>query len=86
MGFTEDGFPFVGDLTAYGRPNMFISAGFSGHGMPRIFSCSKYLSELIEGKEPATSIPAPFMLSIERMSMETPYLDSLSEKCGTAPV
>ncbi|KAG7804849.1 hypothetical protein KL921_005441, partial [Ogataea angusta] len=31
MGFTEDGFPFVGDLTAYGRPNMFISAGFSGH-------------------------------------------------------
>ncbi|KAG7819837.1 hypothetical protein KL909_004586 [Ogataea angusta] len=77
MGFTEDGFPYVGDLTAYGRPNMFISAGFSGHGMPRIFSCSKYLSELIMGKEPATSIPAPFMLSIERMSMETPYLDSL---------
>ncbi|KAG7841194.1 hypothetical protein KL942_002182 [Ogataea angusta] len=86
MGFTEDGFPFVGDLTAYGRPNMFISAGFTGHGMPRIFSCSKYLSELIMGKEPATSIPAPFMLSFERMSMQTPYLDSLSEKCGTAPV
>ncbi|KAG7805672.1 hypothetical protein KL921_005415 [Ogataea angusta] len=73
-----DGFPFVGDLTAYGRPNMFISAGFSGHGMPRIFSCSKYLSELIVGKEPTTSIPAPFMLSFERMSMETPYLDSLN--------
>ncbi|KAG7886205.1 hypothetical protein KL936_004883 [Ogataea polymorpha] len=86
MGFTEDGFPFVGDLTAYGRPNMFISAGFTGHGMPRIFSCSKYLSELILGKKTTTRIPAPFKLSIERMStVDSPYLDSLVEKCGTAP-
>ncbi|KAH3671484.1 hypothetical protein OGAPHI_000186 [Ogataea philodendri] len=78
MGFTEDNFPFVGDMTPFGRPNMFISAGFTGHGMPRILSCSTYLSELILGKKPKTEIPEPFKISLDRMSrVDTPYFERL---------
>lgn len=65
MGYTDDEFPYVGDLTSYGRANMYISAGYTGHGMPRIWSCGSYIADLIEGREP-THIPEPYKLDPSR--------------------
>ncbi|KAH3663399.1 hypothetical protein OGAPHI_005389 [Ogataea philodendri] len=69
-GYSYDEFPFVGDLSEFGRPNLYVSAGFSGHGMPRVFSCAAYVSELAIGKNPTVKVPAPFKVSAERMNKE----------------
>lgn len=38
MGFTQSGDPFVGPAPGDDLKGQFISAGFSGHGMPRAFA------------------------------------------------
>lgn len=47
LGFTKDSFPFVGELDFLNMKNAFISAGFSGHGMPRVFLSGKALARCI---------------------------------------
>ncbi|KIP01827.1 hypothetical protein PHLGIDRAFT_131084 [Phlebiopsis gigantea 11061_1 CR5-6] len=52
MGFTKTGDPFVGPVvSASGDPKPFegqyLSAGFSGHGMPRTFACAEAVAEMI---------------------------------------
>ncbi|KAI0262357.1 FAD dependent oxidoreductase [Gloeopeniophorella convolvens] len=53
MGFTELGDPLVGPVLDKFRPGgassdgQYISAGFSGHGMPRAFGCADVVARMI---------------------------------------
>ncbi len=49
MAFTPDYNPLVGRLPE--RPNEYIAAGYSGHGMPITFGAGKAIAETIAGKE-----------------------------------
>lgn len=78
MAYTNDEFPFVGDLSPFGRKNMYIIAGFTGHGMPRIWSCGKFVAGLLEGYSKVT-IPSVFLPTLERMySQKEGVLDYLT--------
>lgn len=48
MGFSRDTHPFVGPLP--GHPNLFISAGYTGHGMPNTWLCGKAVAVMIMNK------------------------------------
>lgn len=69
-GYTADGLPYTGEIP--GEPNKYVTAGFNGHGMPRIMLCSKAISEcLLEGKTiQETAIPKTFMLTPERLAIK----------------
>ncbi|KAI9069868.1 DAO-domain-containing protein [Trametes sanguinea] len=64
MGYTKTGDPFVGPVidpaNADAYKGQYISAGFTGHGMPRTFSCAEAVAQMIladmQGKE--WTIPA----------------------------
>ena len=45
MGFTESGLPMAGPLE--GMPNVYICAGFTGHGMGFAFMTAKQVAESI---------------------------------------
>ncbi|EPQ56208.1 FAD dependent oxidoreductase [Gloeophyllum trabeum ATCC 11539] len=46
MGFTAIGDPFVGPIGERFE-GQYISAGYSGHGMPRAFSCAEVVAQMI---------------------------------------
>lgn len=82
MAYTNDEFPFVGNMSKFGRKNLYILAGFTGHGMPRIWSCGKYVANLINdvNDEENVKIPVVFKLSLERMySSNFELFDSLAD-------
>lgn len=66
MAYSNDGFPFVGDMSPFGRKNLYVIAGFTGHGMPRIWSCGEYISGLVDGSHRG-DIPEIFKNTVERM-------------------
>lgn len=45
MGYTADGFPFVGKVPD--KPEAYICAGFSGHGMPQAFLSAKAVADMV---------------------------------------
>ena len=45
MGFSRDSHPWVGELP--GSANVYIAAGYTGHGMPNTWLCGKYISILV---------------------------------------
>ncbi|KAI0091391.1 DAO-domain-containing protein [Irpex rosettiformis] len=50
MGYTRSGEPFVGpviDSTGRRYPGQYISAGYTGHGMPRAFACAEMIAGMI---------------------------------------
>ncbi|KAI0640665.1 FAD dependent oxidoreductase [Trametes meyenii] len=61
MGYTKTGDPFVGPVIDPAHPTsgaykgQYVSAGYTGHGMPRAFSCAEAVAQLIvadiQGKE-----------------------------------
>lgn len=57
MGFTADDNPMIGELP--GRPGEYISAGYTGHGMPVAIAAGKAIAEQISGSA-QTPIPKPF--------------------------
>ncbi|KAL2760071.1 hypothetical protein ACRALDRAFT_1067286 [Sodiomyces alcalophilus JCM 7366] len=68
MGFSPDGFPFVGEMP--GRPGLWVSAGFQGHGMALCWLCGKALSEMMsgrDGEELRAWFPDAFRVSEERL-------------------
>jgi glycine/D-amino acid oxidase-like deaminating enzyme len=50
MGFTPDALPLVGAVP--GSPGVYISAGYSGHGMGFAFNCARVLAEKMLGGPP----------------------------------
>jgi glycine/D-amino acid oxidase-like deaminating enzyme len=56
MGFSPDHNPLIGELPD--RPNEWIAAGFTGHGMSRTFYAGKAIAELIAGHDPEVFVDA----------------------------
>ncbi|KUI72488.1 Gamma-glutamylputrescine oxidoreductase [Cytospora mali] len=67
MGWSSDFMPFVGEVP--GKNGQFITAGFSGHGMPLIYLATKALSEMVKGEKTfeETDLPAVFKPTQERL-------------------
>ncbi|OCT53760.1 FAD dependent oxidoreductase superfamily protein [Cladophialophora carrionii] len=68
MGYSSDLVPWVGDVP--GRPGIFVNAGFTGHGMPRILGCSEALAAVVRGDVHSlkdTSLPAPYWITEDRL-------------------
>lgn len=68
MGYSSDLLPWVGEVP--GRRGVYINAGFTGHGMPRILGCSEALGLLVRGEVSSlseTRLPAPYWVSDQRL-------------------
>lgn len=57
MGFTPDRCPLVGPLDALCRPNEYVLAGYTGHGMPVAFLAGKNIAAMIAGGEEIDLLP-----------------------------
>ncbi|KAK4100451.1 FAD dependent oxidoreductase [Parathielavia hyrcaniae] len=49
MGFSPDGFPFVGEVP--GEKGLWASCGFQGHGMVLCWMCARALVDMMEGRD-----------------------------------
>jgi len=61
MGFTPDHFPLVGPVPS--MPDLYIAAGYSGHGVSMAFRCGESVARSIEAQEgeiPQALCPARF--------------------------
>ena len=67
MGYSPDGFPFVGE--GPGEEGLWIAASFQGHGMVLCFMCAKALVEMMDVKNHGleTWFPNAFRVSDERI-------------------
>jgi glycine/D-amino acid oxidase-like deaminating enzyme len=67
MGYSSDSAPHVGEVPS--RPGQYISAGFTGHGMPVIFLTTKGLAEMVlTGKKfEDTGVPRIYKTTAERL-------------------
>ena len=67
MGYTSDGYPFVGEVPD--KQGQYICAGFNGHGMPQAFLSAKAVAEMIaKGKAVEdTGLPILYRSSRERV-------------------
>ena len=68
MGYSADGFPFVGQVP--GERGLYIAASFQGLGMVLCFHSAKALAEMVKnGDEKALDewLPKPFHISMDRL-------------------
>ena len=82
MGYSADAVPFVGDVPGTDK-GVYVTGGFTGHGMPAILGCSKAVAEEIRmelqgltGGESGSwkglrALPAPFRITEHRMQSTT---------------
>lgn len=49
MGFSADGYPFVGPVT--GEQGLFLDASFQGHGMVLCFLCARAVADMVLGQD-----------------------------------
>lgn len=69
MGFSPDGFPFVGEVP--GENGLWTSCSFQGHGMVLCWMCAKALVEMMEGRdgeELKVWFPDIFRITEERLT------------------
>lgn len=78
MGYSSDGFPFIGNLP--GKPGQYLCAGFSGHGMPQVFLSAKAIASMIvEGvKLENTDLPRLYRLTKERLDSKERHTSLVS--------
>lgn len=71
MGFTPDGLPIVGGLSASttGRSGSqeWIAAGFNGHGMDKCWLSGQALALMALGEDVPSWLPRSFLVSEERL-------------------
>ncbi|KAK7894945.1 hypothetical protein LTR67_005684 [Exophiala xenobiotica] len=77
MGYSADLMPWVGEVPD--RKGVFVSAGFTGHGMPRILGCAEAVAALVRGRVrvrghgqgkdgmQGTKVPRPYWVTKERL-------------------
>jgi glycine/D-amino acid oxidase-like deaminating enzyme len=67
MGYSSDGWPFVGPLPS--SPNQLVIAGFTGHGMPQIFLTAKAVAQMaLDGVDfKSTGVPRLYELTQKRL-------------------
>jgi glycine/D-amino acid oxidase-like deaminating enzyme len=72
MGYTKDGYPFVGKVPEElggGKGGLWLSGGYNGHGMPVAARCAVAIAEQILGRgedERTVKLPEEYVLSAER--------------------
>ncbi|KAK7968613.1 hypothetical protein PG988_007686 [Apiospora saccharicola] len=68
MGYSWDGFPYVGEVPDKRAKGSYICAGFTGHGMPQIFLSAKHMALLLlNGKvEKEHAVPVPYQTDAAR--------------------
>lgn len=71
MGYSADLMPWVGEMP--GKPGIFVAAGYTGHGMPRVLACSVAIAALVRGdikslKE--TNVPQPYWITEDRLQVQ----------------
>ncbi|OMJ11046.1 putative oxidoreductase OrdL [Smittium culicis] len=62
MGFSDDNVPYVGEVvtrSGHALTGQYISAGFTGHGMPKCFRCGREIARLIK-----ESLMTPYEASV----------------------
>ncbi|KAL5315388.1 hypothetical protein ACEPPN_016255 [Leptodophora sp. 'Broadleaf-Isolate-01'] len=68
MGYSSDGFPFVGRVPGEENEGLWVCASFQGHGMVLCWLCGRAAVEMIRGKEEKLDwFPDVFRVSEERM-------------------
>jgi len=77
MGFSRDDHPWVGPLPS--QPNLYIAAGFTGHGMPNTWLSGKAVAvmlgaapgqaemEAVEAARSETGLPRSYLVTKERV-------------------
>jgi glycine/D-amino acid oxidase-like deaminating enzyme len=77
MGYSRDGHPWVGEVRDEwgigGGKGLWISGGFTGHGMPNTWLCGKAVVELIMGPDEGIDLPSTYRLSEERIVKARTY-------------
>jgi glycine/D-amino acid oxidase-like deaminating enzyme len=77
MGYSRDGHPWVGEVREEwgigGGKGLWISGGFTGHGMPNTWLCGKAAVELIMGRDEGVDLPSTYRLSEERIVKARTY-------------
>jgi glycine/D-amino acid oxidase-like deaminating enzyme len=69
MGFSKDEYPWVGKVPPElgGNPFLWMTAGFTGHGMPQANLCAKAVIGMMFGKRQSeVYLPHEFHITIER--------------------
>ncbi|KAK9415627.1 putative FAD dependent oxidoreductase [Seiridium unicorne] len=68
MGYSRDAHPWVGPVPASvgGGDGLWVSAGYTGHGMPNAALCGKAAAELMTGAE-EVDLPEEYEMSEERV-------------------
>jgi glycine/D-amino acid oxidase-like deaminating enzyme len=56
VGFSDDSLPYVGEVP--GRPGLYVSGGYSGHGNVPGFMCGRDIADTIAGDSPEPFFPA----------------------------
>ena len=74
MGYSDDGFPYVGAVRD--KAGQYVCAGFSGHGMPQIFLSAKAIAEMVVSGATAkeAGLPSPYWTSPERWSHHNEHI------------
>ncbi|KAL1700072.1 FAD dependent oxidoreductase-domain-containing protein [Schizophyllum commune] len=81
MGYTPEAVPYVGAV--HGKPGAFISAGHSGHGMARAFTCSRGIAKLLNGESwESTKLPECFQPTPERLAAPKQTVEELWVEVG----
>ncbi|ROW01262.1 hypothetical protein VMCG_05950 [Cytospora schulzeri] len=67
MGYSPDGFPFVGEVP--GQKGLWASCSFQGHGMVLCWMCARALVQMIQGKGQSLGewFPEEFIITEQRM-------------------
>lgn len=85
MGYSADLMPWVGEMP--GRPGVFVTAGFTGHGMPRVLGCSAAIAALVRQDVQSlqeTDVPRPYWISQDRLQKRTSVVrDYMAGSCAT---
>ncbi|KAL2162269.1 hypothetical protein VTH06DRAFT_7182 [Thermothelomyces fergusii] len=71
MGFSPDGFPFVGEVP--GESGLWTSCSFQGHGMVLCWMCARALVNMMEGRDDEQLkawFPDVFRITRERMALK----------------
>ncbi|KAL2149287.1 hypothetical protein VTH82DRAFT_8635 [Thermothelomyces myriococcoides] len=71
MGFSPDGFPFVGEVP--GETGLWASCSFQGHGMVLCWMCARALVDMMEGRDDEQLkawFPDVFRITKERLALK----------------
>ncbi|KAH6957812.1 FAD dependent oxidoreductase [Ilyonectria sp. MPI-CAGE-AT-0026] len=75
MGFTADDQPFIGELP--GRTGQFVAAGYTGHGMARVFLAAKALVRLAHNEAVDPRVPGVYFDIETRLKLKDEEWDSI---------